>query len=905
VRAAPPVELRQAIYTPAPRAAGLAARGFRALDAGQLDAAENLFQGALTADPRDANALGGLGLVRLKAERFKEAADLLGRASAGSKDGRWAAAQASAAFYAALKEAETARDAGRFDAAETLAGPLARSSFKDHGLAAELLADLGRRRAQGEAADAVAAWRAGDLRRAGQGFQRAIADAPQAPWTRYRYAAFLGGAHRPDEADAVMRPVAADTSADARFALALYLDGAGRPGAAAETLDAVPAADRSADMRRFDRQLRCELAVRAGRALGQAGRSRAAIAGLRRLAEETDLPNAAVSQLADGLFELGDEASALSLVQRASAAEVTAPRDYEGAVSVLARAGKPAEAQALIARLATASQEPGAPAELKRLRARAALGTADRFSRHGDFPEAIRVLKAQLAETLDDPELLGALGRAYVASGRPDRGLQVFDALSKLRPKEEGAWLGLASAATGMRDFEAARQALARARQLAPDDPAIALAEAELSQAAGDEPAALSDLRFVLSAHERLRGGDLSGVLDPVVYVRTRQSFDLTPAGASGDDPAGDRLRERIDQLYDLTSPSLEPRFGWAHRTGDPGLGRLTTMTGALGGGIRLGPGRLELSARGERLDAGAMTAASAQRFGVGPLTPGAPSLAKTAVSGASLEAAYQLQDLRAALGAFGFSGRPAGVMGELRWTPQVTSDLKADIGVARRPVTETLLAYAGTRDPRGGPSWGQVSRTGGHAGLTLTRSDAGAYAQLAAASYDGHNVRGNASVQLDVGGFARLLTHGQNQLTGGLNLDVQAYRHNEDAFTFGHGGYFSPQSFVAVSLPLRFTTKAGRWHVDARVSPGYQSYREGDTAVFPTAGALQAALPPGEAVFAGSHSKGFGGSAQAVVEYALGRGVTLGAEAGADTFGAYRETHALIRLRARFDGGK
>jgi hypothetical protein len=61
--------------------------------------------------------------------------------------------------------------------------------------------------------------------------------------------------------------------------------------------------------------------------------------------------------------------------------------------------------------------------------------------------------------------------------------------------------------------------------------------------------------------------------------------------------------------------------------------------------------------------------------------------------------------------------------------------------------------------------------------------------------------------------------------------------------------------------------------------------------------------LPAPQATLFGGRRQGFGGSGAAVIEYSIAPGVTLGAEAGADSFGAYRETHAAIRLRARFDG--
>ncbi|HKR89812.1 MAG TPA: cellulose synthase subunit BcsC-related outer membrane protein, partial [Phenylobacterium sp.] len=259
--------------------------------------------------------------------------------------------------------------------------------------------------------------------------------------------------------------------------------------------------------------------------------------------------------------------------------------------------------------------------------------------------------------------------------------------------------------------------------------------------------------------------------------------------------------------------------------------------------------------------------------------------------------------DLGFRLGATSFKGRPTGFSGEARWSPKPANDVQAELALVRRPVMDSLLAYAGTEDPRAGVSWGQVSRSGAQGGLTLTRGDLGAYAVLAGYAYDGRRVRSNASAQLDVGGYAQLYRRGSTVLKGGLNLDLQAYRRNENAFTFGHGGYFSPQQFVSLTVPLRFSRKTGAWRIEAQVSPGWEHYREGDAPVFPTAPAWQAQLPAGQSTITGSRKQGLGVSGEARAEYSLGPRLLVGAEVGGDTFGAYRETHAALRLRLRFAG--
>src|SRR5690606_19969092 len=52
---------------------------FKALEAGDLEKAERLFQERLTRHPNDVNALGGLGVIRQKQNRLDEAESLLAR----------------------------------------------------------------------------------------------------------------------------------------------------------------------------------------------------------------------------------------------------------------------------------------------------------------------------------------------------------------------------------------------------------------------------------------------------------------------------------------------------------------------------------------------------------------------------------------------------------------------------------------------------------------------------------------------------------------------------------------------------------------------------------------------------------------------------------------------------------
>ena len=109
------------VATPAPvlpRALPLG-EGFKALDQGDAATAEQRFQQALHIRPNDSDALGGMGLIRLREQKFAVAQDLLQRASKGSGQ-RWTTALRSASYWNLIDQANAARDKSDARTARTL-----------------------------------------------------------------------------------------------------------------------------------------------------------------------------------------------------------------------------------------------------------------------------------------------------------------------------------------------------------------------------------------------------------------------------------------------------------------------------------------------------------------------------------------------------------------------------------------------------------------------------------------------------------------------------------------------------------------------------------------------------------------------------------------------------------------
>jgi hypothetical protein len=87
-----------------------------------------------------------------------------------------------------------------------------------------------------------------------------------------------------------------------------------------------------------------------------------------------------------------------------------------------------------------------------------------------------------------------------------------------------------------------------------------------------------------------------------------------------------------------------------------------------------------------------------------------------------------------------------------------------------------------------------------------------------------------------DAGAFWRLKTWPEyGSLTLGMNVFGMHYEHNLRYFTYGQGGYFSPQAYLLANVPVRFDGHYGRnLHYRIEGSFGIQGFQEDTTPYFP-----------------------------------------------------------------------
>ena len=294
----------------------------------------------------------------------------------------------------------------------------------------------------------------------------------------------------------------------------------------------------------------------------------------------------------------------------------------------------------------------------------------------------------------------------------------------------------------------------------------------------------------------------------------------------------------------------------------------------------------------------------------IGGLQARANGYARGAAAGNQTEAGmgvgfgYQGQAFAADIGSTPFGFEITNLVGGLSWAPRLGRNGRFILAGERRAVTDSLLSYAGVADPGTGDRWGGVTRTGGRLGLTFDNGPLGLYSDLGFYHYDGHNVADNQSVEASLGGYLRPIREDDRELKTGVNVRYMSFDENLSKFTYGHGGYFSPQDYVSLSFPIEYSEDYRRWTWSATFAPGFQSYSSDAAAFFPTLAEeqfwmeiLASSGVIDSAYYAAESESGFGINLGAGLDYRLSPGLKLGTRLGYDTFGDYSETKASVNL--------
>lgn len=1022
--------------TPAPAATAGTARmaGVSALDAGDITTAATRFERALSTNHNDGDALGGLGIVRLRQSRFAEARDLLERASRQPGAARWAEALASARYFGGIEDARRALAGGMIDKAQAIAEDVVRLGYNEPQPALELLADVYERQGRyADAADlyrqasdsgvgksgagddvrlrsraargrALAAVARGDDFTAEQEFQGGLMIDRDDPWIRYEFARFMIRKGRRVEAESLIASLAQSTSTDSLYAAALVNQDLGNALTASALIDRIPDGQRTPAMRSFAIGIKTESAIQRAKAMADAGQKAGAVAALRQIGSMPSLPAARRAQVAGALYDLGDAVSASSLATNALNGDITDLGGYDAVVRVLAKTGRDDLARmALQKASALGNGSPEGQQALATMSAGLAVTQAERLRLAGQFAPAFDTLQAAWATAPDNVEILSAVARLYQSGNMPARAAQSFQLVLAQDSRNRDALLGLAETAQAAGDRALSSRAGDKALEAWPQDYQVRLTLSRVAQQRGDKGAAVRLLKQARELYARQNGGGTDVVpganpfassgtasdsnpfraqamaapvrVNPFALGNTTQlpaagmpGYDqptmataprTTPGGwdipattptrsqadfgapvypssnaqvASGIDgfanmpmggpvdPVMASIESDIQTLSQDARPRGELQTAYRERKGETGLSALSEIKGTAEVSTGVLGGRVRARAEAVVIDAGRPEGSGLARFGrngtieAQSIVDEVPSPLVQATtqqaSGVALSVGYDDDTVQAEVGTTPLGMGETKVTFRAAITPRLSSNMTAKAWVERKPVTDSVLSYAGTRDPVTGERWGQVLRTGGGVGISYDQQGTGVYGEVAYNRYAGTNVRKNTGVEANFGGYLRLVKGAHSQLTGGINANYQTYDNDQNNYTFGHGGYFSPQNFLSIGFPINYALETTKLEVKANLTPGFQSFAQDETALYPTDPALQAQLDALKAENTDVRSRydslsrtGFAISAGGSVYYRVSPSTQIGGNTSFSSFGSYDEFRSTIGIRQSIGG--
>jgi tetratricopeptide (TPR) repeat protein len=227
----------------------------------------------------------------------------------------------------------------------------------------------------------------------------------------------------------------------------------------------------------------------------------------------------------------------------------------------------------------------------------------------------------------------------------------------------------------------------------------------------------------------------------------------------------------------------------------------------------------------------------------------------------------------------------------------------------SRDPVRDTQLSYSGLRDPSGdtlgnlGQVWGGVVANQGQVQFAKGDAESGFYVGGGGQYLSGYSVETNTRVDGSGGAYWRLKTMPEyGNLSIGVNFFGMHYDHNEDAFTHGLGGYFSPQAYFLGNVPFTWAAHYGtRWHYNILGSLGVQAFQEDLSPLWPLAVDKSLETSFNNAMLPAKTSVGPNYDLRSTVSYQIGSHWFAGGFLGANNSRNYTSVNAGFSIHYLF----
>jgi cellulose synthase operon protein C len=632
----------------------------------------------------------------------------------------------------------------------------------------------------------------------------------------------------------------------------------GDPERALAALDAIPASARDASLEALRRRVDVEATLAKARTLppplarerlssveGRTGGDPELLVAIGRAWRDAGEPRRAAALFREALKRSATPPAALRLELAAVLA------DREGADD---------EVVELAAALrADPALTPSERARARDLAAGIAVRRSDALRGEGNVAGALAALAPALDDDPDDARLLAAKGRALLAKGDLPAARTAYKRALKADPASVDARAGAVEIALALHEPDEARQLATEAAARSPRDARVHLLLARAELGGGDDAAAMRALRAAIAnAPER-------------------------PVPGGEDVPA--TARAELDRLAARHAFETGGRFELRARDGESGLGALTEIRAPVTASVPVGlAGRVALQVTPVTLDAGAANLGASDlgaRLGAGGAA--ATSL-QVRASGVEVRGRWQSRMVSADVGMTPIGFALPNLVGGVKLAVPVGS-VDASVEVARREVTESVLSYAGVKDPATGKAWGGVVRDELRLAAGWKSGESSRWASASAGVLSGTGVESNAVLQAGAGADWALGPAMGGTAHAGVSGAALGYRRNLRYFTTGQGGYFSPQALVHGGVPLR-VEGGGRVAWELAAEAGVNWFKEDG-----------AAGPDGAAGFPPRSTAGLALDLAARARYAVRSGLDLRVDAEAHHADGYQEIRIAFGL--------
>ncbi|WP_430098662.1 cellulose synthase subunit BcsC-related outer membrane protein [Novosphingobium resinovorum] len=378
------------------------------------------------------------------------------------------------------------------------------------------------------------------------------------------------------------------------------------------------------------------------------------------------------------------------------------------------------------------------------------------------------------------------------------------------------------------------------------------------------------------------------------------------------------QIQSQIDQLAQDTGPRVDVQTGYRGRSGETGLSKLDEIKGSAKFSTGAAGGRVFAKAEAVVIDAGRPTGSGLARFGrnATPEAQGIVAAEPSALvnadtqngSGVALSAGYENDWVQLEGGTTPIGMGKTKFAGRAAVTPKLGQNVRATAFVEQKPVTDSIVSYAGTRDPVTGERWGQVMRTAGGLGLSYDENGSGRLCRgtlLPPARRERGEQRWYRGQRRRLSGS---LQGPQFTRHRGPQRELSGLRQEPELFHVRQRRLLQPAELHLGRLPVNYTMQDARWDVAASFTPGFQSYKEDQTAIYPTDDTAQAELNALKAensdvrsYFDSLSKTGFALSAQGSLYYKITPNTRIGGELGYNTFGSYDEFRSILGVRQSF----